>query len=46
MESENYKKLYIQAFNYISDLIVHAQTVQQELEELYIDMEDDDGKAD
>ena len=40
MENEDYKKLYFHAFNRLGQLIEQAQTIQQELEELYLDIEE------
>ncbi len=40
MEQEIYKKLYYHAFNRYTELLEQVQKVQQELEELYLCMEE------
>lgn len=40
MENEIYKKLYLHAFNRLTDLQKEIQQLQLELEEMYLDAED------
>lgn len=40
MENEIYKKLYLHAFNRLTDLQKEIQQLQIELEELYLNAED------
>lgn len=37
MESETYKKLYYHAFNRLTDLGREIETIQAELEEMYLE---------
>lgn len=45
MEQEVYKKLYYHAFNRYTELLEQVQKVQQELEELYICLEEEDERG-
>ena len=40
MENETYKKLYLHAFNRLTDLTNEIQQVQAELEEMYLNLEE------
>lgn len=42
MEQEIYKKLYYHAFNRYTELTKQIQKIQQELEELYLCLEEED----
>ena len=38
MENETYKKLYLHAFNRLTDLQKEIEQLQSELEEMYLDL--------
>lgn len=41
MENETYKKLYYHAFNRLTDLAKEIESIQTELEEMYLEAGDD-----
>lgn len=41
---ENYKDLYFQLFNKITDTIENLKDIQCQMEELYLNISDDDNK--
>lgn len=41
MENETYKKLYYRAFNRLTDLTKEIESIQAELEEMYLQAEEE-----